>query len=145
MTGTHSCQALLCSCEAQGVPALPPHLSCYRQSSSRQAATSFLEPPGRGRSGIWFLRSGDWTPSCLIVGWAPYSSLLLFSLLSDSTTNAPEWPGSLPYCLLLLGVFRICHCHRDHTLQQMAGPEPETLLLSCCRQSLYGVYHKVWV
>jgi hypothetical protein len=44
VTGTRSSQALLSSCEAQGMPVLPSHLSCYRQSisNSRRAAASFF-------------------------------------------------------------------------------------------------------
>lgn len=58
------------------------------------------------------------------------SDLLLSCFLSDRPVATPEWPGPLPHRLLLAGVFRICHCHWYHTVQQMAGTEPEAFLLS---------------
>lgn len=63
-------------------------------------------------------------------GWAPDSDMLPSCFLSDCPIAPPEWPGPLPHRLFLAGVFRICHCHWHHTVQQMAGTEPEAFLLS---------------
>lgn len=60
----------------------------------------------------------------------PGSDLLLSCFPSDSPSATPRWTGSLPYRLFLTGVLCICHCHWHHTLQQVAGPEPQTFLLN---------------
>lgn len=49
---------------------------------------------------------------------------------SGGAAGAHEWPGSLPNRLLLPRCHRFRHRHRSHRLQQVAGAESETLLLS---------------
>lgn len=110
-----------------------------------------MEASGQGESEFWLLEMsiGTWELSGWLGGLHQWrrllgADLLLSRFLSDSPTATPEWPGPLPHRLLLSGVFRVCHCHWDHTLQQVAGTEPKAFLLSPPAAHPYGCHQEVW-
>lgn len=105
------------------------------QMGRRRQLHFWIKSSGKGESEFclpeWALEPGAlacwWS---FLMGRLPGPDLLLSCFLSDSPAAAPKWPGPLPHCLLLSGVFRVCHCHWDHTVQQVAGTEPKAFLLS---------------
>ena len=101
----------------------------YRRAA--QGCLGFTCGMWRGHTAAPAPRNGNRSSAApALPEWPPPSDLLLSCFLSDSPAASPQRPGPLSHRLFLSGVFRLCHCHRNHPLQQMAGPESEAFLLS---------------
>lgn len=125
LTASLGWAGLGCGRERDHVPSQNPQISSQNPTVSSRGCSA---RPGHGCGVVQPLGAGN--PPGFRGSPGRSGGVSLPLPRSGGTSGAHERPGPLPDRLLLPGRHRLRHRHRDHRLQQVAGAEPETFLLT---------------